>query len=194
MKFTAESPAEYFRGLVESAIEQQRIPASQSARYYLTNLLCGYVSPSTAGTLLPFEDELLVIRLCRALSAGGRVQRTELRLLGDVSLFAAGYFSDSFRRKLVDVDYYITLGGCAYTALSQAGRRATNGLFAELADKFVSFADVLADVSEQSGLTSNRDLLRLYERWLKTRSLRDARKLAQRGITPNLTLRSLRVQ
>ena len=36
--------------------------------------------------------------------------------IGDVSLFTSGFFADSLRGKLVDVDYYVNIGGAAYNA------------------------------------------------------------------------------
>jgi hypothetical protein len=94
----------------------------------------------------------------------------------------------------VDVDYYVNIGGSAYTALSRRETDTLSPVFAELADKFVAFVDVLSEVSERSACSSNRDLLRLYERWLKTGSLRSGQLLAERGVVPNASLRSIRVQ
>ena len=44
--------------------------------------------------------------------------------------------------------------------------------------------DVLADVSERTAVTSSGDLLRLYEKWLKTGSRRSGDLLTARGIVP----------
>jgi hypothetical protein len=38
------------------------------------------------------------------------------------------------------------------------------------------------------------DLLRLYERWLKTGSRRSGQLLVERGVVPNSSLKSTRVQ
>jgi hypothetical protein len=67
-------------------------------------------------------------------------------------------------------------------------------VFAELADKFVDFVDVLSEVSERSSCASNTDLLRLYERWLKTGSPHSGQLLVERGVVPNASLRATRVQ
>jgi hypothetical protein len=67
-------------------------------------------------------------------------------------------------------------------------------VFAELADNFVRFVDVLSEVSERASLGSNVDLLRLYERWLKTGSRRSGQLLAERGVVPTLTAKNNRVQ
>jgi hypothetical protein len=44
---------------------------------------------------------------------------------------------------------------------------------------------VLADISERTAVTSNNDVLRLYEKWLRTGSQRDGQRLIERGIVPN---------
>jgi hypothetical protein len=57
-------------------------------------------------------------------------------------------------------------------------------VFSELAGRFSQFADLLAEVSERTQLTSSASILRLYERWLQTGSRRAGVLLAERGITP----------
>jgi hypothetical protein len=48
--------------------------------------------------------------------------------------------------------------------------------------------DVLADISERTALGSSADVLRLYEKFLRTGSVRDGQKLIDRGILPNPTI------
>lgn len=182
-----ETPAEYFKELVESAVMRQRIDVGELTSFYLVNLLCGFVrvGPGAAASL---DDEPLALRLAQALDRGGVEQRARLRSLGDVALFVSGFFSDSLARKTVDVDYYVSMGEYAYGSLSRSEAAAFASVFAELASKFCSFADVLADVSERSALTSNADLLRIYERWLRTGSRRNEQLLVERGIVPNASI------
>jgi hypothetical protein len=99
-------------------------------------------------------------------------------------LFISGYFSDSLNRSLVDVDYYIALGERAYGSLARTDDTLSD-VFDELAEKFSGFVDVLGEVSERSSLASNTDVLRLYEKWLKTKSRRSGDLLARQGIVPN---------
>ena len=112
-----ETPMEYFKQLVEGALAHQRVQSSEHTTFYVVNLLAAFVCPQreTADAL----QEPLALRLARALQTGGVQQREGLRQVGDVSLFLAGFFSDSLARKLVDVDYYVTLGGYAYGHLSR---------------------------------------------------------------------------
>jgi hypothetical protein len=177
-----QSPVEYFKELVETSLARQHVQAGDLTAYYLVNLLCQYVRLDAASDVE--HREPLAVRLARALQTAGVEQRTRLRSLGDFSLFTAGFFSDSFRRRLIDVDYYVSMGEYAYGSLSRA-EDALCEVFAELSRKFVGFSDVLADVSERTGLTSNNDLLRIYEKWLRTGSQRDGQRLIERGIIPN---------
>ena len=123
------------------------------------------------------------MRLARALQTGGTEQRTRLRSLGDFSLFTGRFFSDSLSRRHVDVDYYVSMGAYAWIAEPRGG--CVPGSVRRVSRKFVGFSDVLADISERTALTSNNDLLRVYEKWLRTGSARDGQRLIERGIVPN---------
>ena len=182
-----QAPAEYFKELVDSALVRQRIQAGDLTAYYLVNLLCQFVRPDARSTN-DLDAEPLAIRLTRALQTGGSEQRARLRSLGDFSLFMSGFFSDSLRRRTIDVDYYVSMGEYAYGSLSRRDEDSFAEVFGELARKFVGYMDVLADISEQTALTSSADLLRLYEKWMRTGSSRDGKKLIDRGIVPNASI------
>jgi len=190
--FRNESPMEFFRELVESAMQNQHVSARELTSFYVVNLLTGFVHCDRSGTA--GEDEPLGPRLARAFRAAGVEQRTGLRRIGDESLFMSGFFSDSFNRSLVDIDYYIQLGERAYGSLARQGDEALGDVFDELSGKFTSFVDVLGEVSERTSLSSNADVLRLYEKWARTRSRRSADLLASRGIIPNASALSRFVQ
>jgi hypothetical protein len=182
------TPAAYFRELVESALSRQHIRAHALTSYYLVDLLCRFVRPDQR---IPFNDdsrEALAIRLGRALESAGVEQRARLRNLGDFSLFMSGFFSDSLRRRSCDVDYYVSMGEYAYGSLGRRDEHAFGEVFSELSRNFVPFMDVLSDVSEQAGSTSSLDVLRLYEKWLRTGSPRDGQRLVDRGILPNASI------
>lgn len=182
--------AEYFRELVEAALARQQLRANELTSYYLVDLLCRFVRPDQR---IPYNDDSaqpLALRLVRALESGGLEQRARLRNLGDFSLFMTGFFSDSLRRQVVDVDYYVTMGEYAYASLSRRDPDAYAEVFSDLARNFVPFTDVLADISEQTSTRSSLDVLRLYEKWLRTGSARDGQRLADRGIIPNASIGS----
>jgi hypothetical protein len=47
---------------------------------------------------------------------------------------------------------------------------------------------VLEEISERCALMSKHDLLRLYEKWLRTGSPRDGEILVERGIIPSKSI------
>jgi hypothetical protein len=57
-------------------------------------------------------------------------------------------------------------------------------LFDELAGGFPAIVDLFAEISERHRMTTETDVLRLYERWLRTGSDRLAAKLQRQGILP----------
>jgi hypothetical protein len=185
-----ESAVEYFKELVDAAVARQGIGAGELTTYYVVQLLAGFLERPSDDA----DDVPLALRLARALERAGPNQRASLKQVGDLSLFVSGFFSDSLRRSLVDVDYYVSIGGCAYGALSRHPSDTFSPVFAELAANFVSFVDVLSEVSERSSCASNTDLLRLYERWLKTGSHRSGQLLTELGVVPNASFRSSRIQ
>jgi hypothetical protein len=186
-----ESAVEFFKELVENALAHQGLAANELTSYYVVQLLANFVDRRASGD--ESDGAPLALRLAQALEGGSR-RRTTLKQIGDFSLFVSGFFSDSLNRKLVDVDYYVNIGGHAYTALSRFETDTFSPVFAELAEKFVGFVDVLTEVSERTSCSTNVDVLRLYEKWLKTGSRRSGQLLIERGVVPNSSIKSNLVQ
>jgi hypothetical protein len=175
----------YFREQVEKAVEHQKLETSAFAAGYLVDLLARCVRADA----LPkpeagFDDVPLALLYLRALQGASHERRRRLREMGDTALFVSGFFGDSRAEADADLRYYRRLGGEAYARLGRERSWLGADVFSELAVRFQGFADVLAEVSESSGLGSAPSLVRLYERWAKTGSRRAATLLQQHGITP----------
>lgn len=176
-------PIDHFKELVATAIRHQRIKTNELAEHYLSTLLASFVFSEK------LTSEPLAITYIKALNAEKAIQLRLMKQLGDISLFTSGFFSDSLKRKVVDIDYYILMGTASYGWLAVMHNEVKNGdaaptLFSELAAKFTAFVDVLTEVSERSRLTSSKDVLRVYERWLRTKSKQAERLLRSMGIDP----------
>ncbi len=183
---------EYFRDAVNEALVHQSLETEEETVFYVVNLLSHFVrsehlfADTEDGPML----QPLVEMYTAAAAAPSMEERTRLlRRLGDVALLISGIFSDSLNRKLVDVDYYIAMGGSAYGYLSDLVRdslhkQALGSIFNELSHKFADFVEVLGEVSEKANLTSSSDVMRLYEIWLRTGSQRAANRLRRLGIEP----------
>ncbi len=181
-----ETPVEFFREQLGKAMEHQRVSTSAFTECYLVNLLAGCVGGDNLPPPEPgFDETPLALVYVQALRASRAERARLLRAMGDQALFTSGFFADSLEKRLVDFDYYRSLGGHAYARLQSEERLAYGpSVFGELAERFSEFADLLSEVSEQSRLTSNQSVLRLYEKWAATGSRRAARLLAERGIAP----------
>jgi hypothetical protein len=179
-----QTPEAFFKDLIGAALLRQHLHATELTEYYLVNLLCRFVRPASRIAFADDSSEPLALRLRRALESAGHEQRERLRNLGDFSLFTSGFFSDSLMRKVVDIDYYVSMGEYAYGSLGRRDEDAFGEVFAELASKFVGFVDVLNDVSEHTTIASNADLLRIYERWVRTGSRKEGHRLLEQGILP----------
>ena len=183
---------DYFRESIDAAIEHQGVRVDPHAAHYVVNLL----------TLFSRSEELyedhgdsygikpLALMMVDAADAPTVAERNfSLQRIGDVALFIAGFFADGLAHKLVDLDYYINMGGSAYGSLSDEIRgtvrgRALAGVYRELARKFQIVVDVLNEVRESARQSSDIDLLRTYEVWLLTGSKRAAELLKQNGVVP----------
>jgi len=183
---------DYFRGSVVSAMSNQGVEAGASTVGYLSELLTRFSRSESffehgesGPTLRPLAGVYAA-----ALEAPSEHHRTQLlRRLGDMALFIAGVFTDSLNRRLVDVDYYVAMGGNAYSCLSDTVRGGRQGpclseVFEELARKFQDFVDVFGEIAEQSCPERDQDMLRLYEVWVRTGSRRAERKLRTLGLIP----------
>lgn len=183
------SAQEYFRDLLGSAINRQRVELGQATEFYLVNLLAEFLSADKlfqAGTDGSKDQEPLALMLARALEGPREAQVPALRKLGDVSLYVSGFWSDSLSRSVVDIDYYIQMGGAAYSKVAELSPHSSRSLYEELAAKFNAFVDVLAEVAEHTAMVTNQGVVRLYERWVKTGSTRLARLLGERGVVAQL--------
>ena len=183
---------EFFRDSLHEALVRQRASVDDHTEAYVVNLLTMFSRSEALFESTPMGPRLrpLALMLAEAVAAPTPEHRSRsLQRLGDVSLFVAGFFSQGFARRLVDVDYHIAMGGRAYGTLAETCRGNTRGkalsaVFGELAAKFQRFVDALNDVSEMSHQHDQRDVLRQYEIWLKTGSPRAAGILRGLGVDP----------
>lgn len=182
---------EFFRDSVGEALSKQSIQAEDHTVHYVVELLTLFTRAEAfheagqhgARTLRP-----LALMLNDAVDAPTEADRDRaMRRLGDVALFIAGFFPDTFARRSVDVDYCIRMGGGAYSWLAERARysaqmRVFGSIFAELAEKFPAFVEVLGEISDLGRRYTPEDVLRLYELWIRTGSARADRRLRELGV------------
>ncbi len=185
-------PDEFFQEALQEAVSHQNLSICAETLFYLRNLLTAFIQSEQLYQHSESGEGVKALAglYANALEAPSTAARDDvLRHLGDVALFIAGIFPQSLSRSLVDVDYYINMGGGAYGFLAESGRvsRASPGfktIFSELSVKFAGLVEVLAEVGDRTVLRQDSDVLRLYEIWLASGSNNAAGKLRQLGIEP----------
>lgn len=189
---TDVNPREFFQDALQEAISKHQISSCHETTLYLSNLLTVFIQ--SEHLFEKTEDGVMLKPLAGiyadALYAPSINARDKaLRYLGDVALFISGLFPHSLSRSLVDVDYYISMGGGAYGFLADSSKVSRNAkvfsiIFQELSDRFSEFVDVLAEVADNTNLCNDSDVLRLYEIWLCSGSKNAENKLQRLGIQP----------
>jgi hypothetical protein len=185
---------DFFHEVVESAIKARKVEATDGATTYLVSLLSDYARPDARAEQA--MDRPLAFQLSEALqtvAAGERFDR--LRVLGDGVLYSCGFFGDHFEARGVDQSYLVGIGRTAYQSagailtshVSPSERPSSMDVFGELASKFASFVEVISEVADTTvakGAASSKGLLKLYERWQKTKSGTLAQALSSHGLVP----------
>ena len=185
---------DYFRTSIEDVIAEQGVDVQPHATHYVVNLLTLF---SRAEELYDDDGECrghkpLALMLADAEDAPSPEQQNNaLQRIGDVALFISGFFADSLATHVVDLDYYIHMGGSAYGSLSEKVRGTFRGnafadTYGELAAKFQVLVDVLNEMRNRERQETHVDVLRTYTVWRKTGSKRAESLLRQQGVVPIL--------
>lgn len=182
------SPREFFEEKVEEGFSKKNLKTYPAVRSYLVQLLEHYLD---ARNLYEVDSEnsqksqptTLAETFLIANNSEPHVRAEMLKKLGDKSLYISGFFGDSLSRKVVDIDYYAGMGGAAYRSLSDVVREDTMAhVYRVMSHQFLDFVDVLTYISQQSMITSDESILRLYDRYLRTGSQLARDKLIEMGV------------
>jgi hypothetical protein len=181
----AVSVSDFFAEAVNDAMRSRGVQASDGARSYVVGLLSDLAKPGS-----PIERTLerpLTLLLDEALHTPDLGERFErLRTLGDGVLYSSGFFADHFEARGVDSSYVIGIGRTAYDSASSLMVTGPEPLdiFKELSQHFARFVEVIGEVANATvarGVATSKGLIKLYERWLKTRSEKLGEALASHG-------------
>ena len=110
--FRRESPVEFFKELVDGALAHQRLEANELTAYYVVQLLASYVER-------PVRADEQMRTAGAAARPGARIGRhaaaREPENKSATCLCSSPASSPILlNRKLVDADYYVSIGGCAH--------------------------------------------------------------------------------
>jgi hypothetical protein len=174
-----KDPREFFVDQVEGALKRLKFTPSPLSRDYLVDLLQHFMFSSN----LPPRRETLAELYLRAQNAASPQRQEMLKRLGDSSLYISGFFGDSLSRKIIDIDYYVDMGGVAYATLASfAADEQVSRVYGEYSTRFAEFVDVLTYISQESRVQTNEDLLKLYDRYMATGSRLAGEQLVEKGL------------
>ena len=131
----------YFKENLVELVDQHGMEVGDDVVAYVTNLLTAFVRAEHFYEWSPQGPTLTPLAMLYAEvvnTPSTKYKQQLLQRMGDVALFVAGVFAESFHRKSYDVDYYIDMGAAAYGSLSDS-MDAQSRMFAELSACFCGF-------------------------------------------------------
>ncbi|MCB0389711.1 MAG: hypothetical protein KDD58_00400 [Bdellovibrionales bacterium] len=174
----------FFSEMVSEAMNRRKLTTLPLVSKYLVDLLQSYIYSKN----LEIENTLAEMYLKAMQEESQKIKFEKLKKLGDLSLYISGFFGDSLKRKVVDIDYYAEIGGRAYDCLAtESHENLYSRVYEEISVKFLDFVDVLTLISQKSLVQSNEDLLRLYDRYITTGSELAKEQLLEKGLIPTET-------
>lgn len=183
------TPQEFFSERIDLVFSERKVRAPLGVRRYLVELLGHYLDAKnlfdSGGQDEGGNRKPLTLAEKYLLAHQSEVSRKVglLKNLGDEALYVSGFFSDSLQRKLVDIEYYAEIGGAAYGSLAQCLREDHQvEVYQTFSQRFMEFVDVLSVFSRDSQIQSNQNILRMYERYIRTGSELDREKLVEMGL------------
>ena len=174
-----DSPRQFFIDRVDDALKRVKFQPLVLSRNYLVDLLQHFMFSSN----LFAKRETLAELYLRAQNSPPPMRFEMLKKLGDGSLYISGFFGDSLSRKIVDIDYYVGMGGTAYKSLAiSAADENLAQVYDEFSLCFGEFVDVLTVISQEALIQTNGDLLKLYDRYRATGSRLAEGQLLEQGL------------
>ncbi len=187
--FVFISPEEHFTEVVKEACEQRKVKSRPHIESYLVQLLKYYLdSRNLHGPVIEegsFEKppQTFAEMYLHAINSENTKKKELMRAVAERSLYLTGFFSDSFQRKIVDIDYYVEIGSAAYSNLSSWTKEDTMAIvYKTFSKRFYDYVEVLNYVSEKAQIQADQNVLRLYDRYLRTGSDLAREKLTELGV------------
>lgn len=177
----------FFLEEVTQACSRVGVRMQEATEYYLVHLLVDFSRRDDVSEM--YRNEPLVVLHRRAAAAPVSEQLVIFKQLADYALYVAGFFAEFIEKSLVNMDYYTAMGIAAYSNLAQVCAaahkpQALSALYQALARDFVPIVAVLTQISHRARQRSNSDidLLKIYDRYVRTQSDRAKRMLEGRGL------------
>lgn len=176
MEVSQDKPKSYFHEAVTTAIRRLGLSVSSWTEFYLVEFLFKSVSK-------PPPDDPLVFQMRKAQEGESPLERFSLyRRAGDSALFLMGFFSEFMQKRGINRSYVAAMGGAAYSSAADLSPKGFDTVYCDLAEGFEEFALVLEEVREPDTLAAPQDIVRLYDKWKRTKSKATEDRLREEGV------------
>jgi hypothetical protein len=176
--FEPEDARLFFYEAITEALGRLHLNVEHWTEFYLAELLTRQVDK-------PVPEQPLVSQLQAAVSSSTTEQQLlRFREMGGSALFLVGFCEAAVSARGVNRGYVMHMGGYAYRSAASLSEDGMSQVYVTLSDGFDDFAQVLDEVREMTSLRTQQDILKLYEKWRRTGSIRDAQKLQKAGVHP----------
>lgn len=179
------SSEEFFRPIVKEAIQNRKLKTNQYVEEYIVNLLQFFID---SRNFTEISNKTLAEIYLESTNAEYSKKLEMLKKLGDISLYISGIFSEFIQKKIVGIDYYVNMGRLAYSSLITQVPKERAVVYREISKSFIEYVDVLTYIRYKhfSKLDKNKDLLSLYDKYIKTGSTLSRDFLTELGfVIPN---------
>lgn len=176
MTFEKESPRLFFYESLVAALGRLHLKVEQWTEFYLVELLARHIDH-------PATQEPLVMQLESALDEESNHERfLRFREMGDSALFLVGFCPENVDQRGVTSQYVTQMGGRAYGSAASLASDGMGHVYGTLSNGFNDFVRVLDEVKENTSFRTPQDIVKLYEKWQKTKSDTIARRLNESGL------------
>lgn len=160
----------YFSEMLNQACIDRNVEAKPSVQNYIVNMLNSFLRTESLYSVSEktgkSENLSLAELYLTAVNSTENKRINLLKRLADTSLYVSGFFGDSFKRKIIDLDYYVEMGETAYSTLSEETEYDLSAkVYKDIATQFTSFVDVLTLISQKCAIQGTDDILRLYDKY-----------------------------
>jgi hypothetical protein len=169
---------EYFKEILENALQKTNIKLTNQTQNYIINLLDEFtrVEIAFSGNINNNEESTATLWL-RAIESDKKESIRILRHVGDSSLYFIGFFKDNLENKLVGSEYYSKVGQSAYASVAGMTKEENIALlYNELATHFKGLVTVLNAMSFYGEKYNSKQnipadyLIKLIDRYKRTQN------------------------
>jgi len=195
MIVTARNMQEYFREILETALQRVPTHLTDVAQAYVVYLLTEFSrSERVFAGSEQGEKPALALLMARASDSQPEEAIRIYKYVGDSSLYFLGYFNESMQRELASPSYYQAMGEQGYSFVATLSRESigrSSALYGELSERFADLVALLHRMRlysdlETQGAPTDQKLMDWVDQYQKTKDPELLQKLKSHGVELNV--------